>query len=139
MTKTEAIQRLSELYPSSSADTLEILAETAIEFDVTDYLDVAPLMQTLHEWRAVLATLGPEGLTLAGMLSYEWIDYPGIPLCKRIDGVTVDASGETPAVRTADDEPDITGFVPLETPNGLVWLRESGRWAIVEGVVLRVD
>lgn len=71
----------------------------------------------------MLATLGPEGLTLAGMLSYEWLDYPGIQLCKRIEGATVDTSRAVPTVRTAGDEPDIAGFVPLETPNGLVWLR----------------
>lgn len=139
MTKNEAIQRLIELYPSNNSDDMEVLAEIAVEFGVTDYLDVAPLMQTLHEWRAVLATLGPEKLTLAGMLAYEWIDYPGVKLCKRAEGVSVNADGETPVVQTGADEPDITGFVPLETPHGVVWLRETGRWAIVEGEVLRVD
>lgn len=139
MRKTEVLERLSELYPSNDTDALGFLAETVIEFGVVDYLNIAPLMQTLHEWRAVLATLGPEGLTLAGMLDYEWIDYPGVKLCHRVDGVSVNADGETPVVQTGADEPDIAGFVPLKTPHGVVWLREAGRWAIVEGEVLRVD
>jgi hypothetical protein len=141
MTDQEIADQLAELYPNSGPkELLTELAAVVNQFDLTEHMHVTPLMQTLVQWRFVLKKLGPEGLTLEGMLSYEFDGLPGVQLCRRVDR-PIKYDGDMPFLPSQypSEEPDITGFVPIQAPDCIAWLREQGSYAIIDGVPLKVD
>lgn len=144
MRAAEDIQsRLLKLYPDADPTALRDIAPLLVEFGCEDLIEYRELVATVYEWRAVLATLGPGGMTLQGMLGYEWHELPGVQLCRRVhDSVRWGPDG-VPYLDGADSAPPLTGFRPLppampgEEPR--VWLREQGGFAVVDGVALKVD
>lgn len=142
MTENEIFERLTTLYPGQQPATLEVTAALADLFDVTHRLDDIALMQALYQWRYVLTTLGPDGMTLAGMLDYEHTELPGVKLCQRADWMSVrEQAALLHLVGVSGEEKGIMweNLIPLETRAGIVWLWPEGEYAVVEGVPLYVD
>lgn len=146
MNEHQAAQRLIELHPNSDPRTIRELAPLVIEFDCVDLMDLDVLLATLHKWRDVLTTLGSSGMTVDGLLNYEYPNLPGLKLCQRLEGVTIEKDEgnitylqPSPAL-CEDGAPLISDFFPVPAANdeGLVWLRVQGSYAIVDGVPLLV-
>lgn len=148
MTTDEVLARLIELHPSSDPHALADVAPLVVEFGYEGLTEFPEAIATLYEWRAVLATLGPDGMTLKGMLNYEWHQMPGVRLCQRIETFEVRTGSDDvpyldpPAWMKEDGAQPVTGFRPIparRAKEGVVWLRQQGGYAVVDGVPLRMD
>lgn len=138
----KTFDKLKKLYPGQQPAMIDVTAALADLYDVTDRLDDIALMQALYQWRYVLTNLGPDGMTLAGMLDYEHPELSGVKLCKRANWMRVrEEAALLHLVGISGEEKGIMweNLIPLETRAGIVWLWPEGEYAVVEGVPLYVD